>query len=92
MPLPTFCKSEKCVGGSGKKIKNKKGVPFSISLQREGAHLALLCEDLFEVQPPFSPHVAVGDVSKLRGGVTFGADILCRPDVVQRLKHLDILL
>lgn len=71
--------------------KKKKAFPSRFPSEA-CAHLALLGEDLLEVQPPFSPHVAVRDVSKLRGGVAFGADLLCRPDVVQRLKRLDILL
>lgn len=33
--------------------------------QARSAYLALLCEDLFVVQPSFSPYVAVGDVSQL---------------------------
>lgn len=51
------------------------------------AHLALLCEDLFEVKPSFSPHVAVTDVSQLGGGVAFGSNLFGCSQVVQRLKH-----
>ncbi len=39
---------------------------FNYFLIKPGVtHLALLCEDLFEVQPSFSPYVAVRDVSQL---------------------------
>lgn len=42
-------------------LLKQKTLPGRIRL----SHLALLCENLFKVQPSFSPHVAVGDVSQL---------------------------
>lgn len=51
------------------------------------SYLALLCVDLFEVEPAFPLHIAVADAAQLRGRVSFRASLFSRTQTVQGLNH-----